>query len=51
MCGRARRRGLREAMKMSWVTPRSHGCIRIDNGPIVWMAQHLPQGTPVQIVG
>lgn len=30
---------------------RSHGCIRIDNGPIVWMAQHIPQGTPVQIVG
>ncbi len=30
---------------------RSHGCIRIDNGPIVWMAKHIPQGTPVQIVG
>ena len=30
---------------------RSHGCIRIDNSPIVWMAQHIPQGTPVQIVG
>jgi lipoprotein-anchoring transpeptidase ErfK/SrfK len=28
---------------------RSHGCIRIDNGPIEWMAAHLPQGTPVQI--
>jgi lipoprotein-anchoring transpeptidase ErfK/SrfK len=28
----------------------SHGCVRIDNGPITWMAHHLPQGTPVQIV-
>jgi lipoprotein-anchoring transpeptidase ErfK/SrfK len=27
----------------------SHGCIRIDNGPITWMAHHLPVGTPVQI--
>lgn len=30
---------------------RSHGCIRIDNAPIIWMAHHLPQGAPVQIVG
>jgi lipoprotein-anchoring transpeptidase ErfK/SrfK len=28
---------------------RSHGCIRIDNGLIVWMARHLPTGTPVEI--
>jgi lipoprotein-anchoring transpeptidase ErfK/SrfK len=28
---------------------RSHGCIRIDNGPIAWMARHLPRGTPVEI--
>jgi lipoprotein-anchoring transpeptidase ErfK/SrfK len=27
----------------------SHGCVRIDNAPITWMAHHLPQGTPVQI--
>ena len=27
----------------------SHGCIRIDNAPVTWMAQQLPQGTPVQI--
>ena len=27
----------------------SHGCIRIDNGPVTWMAHHLPQGTPVKI--
>jgi lipoprotein-anchoring transpeptidase ErfK/SrfK len=27
----------------------SHGCIRIDNSPITWMAHHLPQGTPVEI--
>ena len=27
----------------------SHGCIRIDNRPITWMAHHLPQGTPVEI--
>lgn len=30
---------------------RSHGCIRIDNGPIVWMAHHIPQGAPVLITG
>jgi lipoprotein-anchoring transpeptidase ErfK/SrfK len=28
---------------------RSHGCIRIENQPIVWMARHLPAGTPVDI--
>jgi lipoprotein-anchoring transpeptidase ErfK/SrfK len=27
----------------------SHGCIRIDNGPVTWMAHHLPQGTPAEI--
>jgi lipoprotein-anchoring transpeptidase ErfK/SrfK len=27
----------------------SHGCIRIDNAPITWMAHHVPPGTPVQI--
>ena len=30
---------------------RTHGCIRIDNGPIDWMAARLPQGAPVQITG
>jgi hypothetical protein len=30
---------------------RSHGCIRIDNAPIIWMAHHILQGTPVQITG
>jgi lipoprotein-anchoring transpeptidase ErfK/SrfK len=28
---------------------RSHGCIRIDNHHISWMAAHLPAGTPVRI--
>jgi lipoprotein-anchoring transpeptidase ErfK/SrfK len=28
---------------------RSHGCIRIDNRNVTWMATHLPPGTPVQI--
>jgi lipoprotein-anchoring transpeptidase ErfK/SrfK len=32
-------------------TAASHGCIRIDNDPITWMAQHLPAGTPVLITG
>lgn len=27
----------------------SHGCIRIDNGPITWIADHVPAGAPVQI--
>ncbi len=25
---------------------RSHGCIRIDNGPVTWMARTVPPGTP-----
>jgi hypothetical protein len=29
----------------------SHGCIRIQNSAINWMAAHIPQGTPVQITG
>jgi lipoprotein-anchoring transpeptidase ErfK/SrfK len=28
---------------------RSHGCIRIDNHHISWMAAHIPIGTPVRI--
>ncbi|MBV9796655.1 MAG: L,D-transpeptidase [Solirubrobacterales bacterium] len=28
---------------------RSHGCIRIDNGPIAWIAEHVPLGAPVEI--
>lgn len=27
----------------------SHGCIRVNNRPIRWMAGHLPAGTPVRI--
>lgn len=30
-------------------TAASHGCIRVDNGPIRWLAGHLPAGTPVRI--
>ena len=29
---------------------RSHGCIRVDDANIVWMARVVPLGTPVQIV-
>lgn len=29
----------------------SHGCIRVDNRPIRWMAGRLPAGTPVRITG
>jgi lipoprotein-anchoring transpeptidase ErfK/SrfK len=28
---------------------RSHGCIRIDNGPVTWIANHVPRGTPVDV--
>jgi lipoprotein-anchoring transpeptidase ErfK/SrfK len=28
---------------------RSHGCIRIANGNVAWMAKHIPPGTPVRI--
>ncbi|HEY4278997.1 MAG TPA: L,D-transpeptidase [Conexibacter sp.] len=28
---------------------RSHGCIRIDNRPVTWMATHIPAGTPVEV--
>jgi lipoprotein-anchoring transpeptidase ErfK/SrfK len=30
-------------------TARSHGCVRISNGPVTWMATRLPAGTPVQV--
>jgi lipoprotein-anchoring transpeptidase ErfK/SrfK len=29
---------------------RSHGCVRIDNGPVSWMARQIPPGTPVMTV-
>jgi lipoprotein-anchoring transpeptidase ErfK/SrfK len=29
----------------------SHGCIRIDNSAIVWMAKRIHAGTPVDVVG
>jgi len=28
---------------------RSHGCIRVNNRNISWMAKHIPPGTPVRI--
>jgi lipoprotein-anchoring transpeptidase ErfK/SrfK len=28
---------------------RSHGCIRVDNRDVSWMAQHVPVATPVRI--
>jgi lipoprotein-anchoring transpeptidase ErfK/SrfK len=28
---------------------RSHGCIRINNIPVTWIARHVPAGTPVKI--
>jgi lipoprotein-anchoring transpeptidase ErfK/SrfK len=30
-------------------TAASHGCIRIDNSPIDWLAAHVPVGTPVYV--
>jgi len=30
---------------------RSHGCVRVDNSQIAWLARTVPQGTPVQISG
>lgn len=30
---------------------RSHGCIRLDNSSVEWLAARVPQGTPVQIAG
>jgi lipoprotein-anchoring transpeptidase ErfK/SrfK len=32
-------------------TARSHGCIRISNGHVSWMARKVPAGTPVRIRG
>jgi hypothetical protein len=28
---------------------RSHGCIRVDNRHIAWLAAHVPAGAPVRI--
>jgi lipoprotein-anchoring transpeptidase ErfK/SrfK len=30
-------------------TARSHGCVRISNGPVNWLAVHVTAGTPVDI--
>jgi lipoprotein-anchoring transpeptidase ErfK/SrfK len=30
-------------------TARSHGCIRISNHPVRWLASHVPLGTPVRV--
>jgi len=30
---------------------RSHGCIRIANAAVRWMAAHVPAGTPVRVAG
>ncbi len=30
---------------------RSHGCIRVANSSVQWIAEHVPQGTPVLITG
>lgn len=32
-------------------TARSHGCIRISNGPVRWIARKVPRGTPIRITG
>lgn len=29
----------------------SHGCVRVDNDQIDWMAAHIQPGTPVDITG
>ena len=29
----------------------SHGCVRVDNDQIEWMAAHIQPGTPVDITG
>ncbi len=31
-------------------TAASHGCIRLDTRAIVWLADHIPPGTPVRIM-
>jgi lipoprotein-anchoring transpeptidase ErfK/SrfK len=31
-------------------TARSHGCIRVANRDISWMASHVPVGTPVDVL-
>jgi lipoprotein-anchoring transpeptidase ErfK/SrfK len=30
-------------------TARSHGCIRVNNADVSWMASHVPAGTPVDV--
>lgn len=32
-------------------TARSHGCIRISNGPVRWLARNVSRGTPVHTTG
>jgi hypothetical protein len=30
---------------------RSHGCVRLTNTAIAWIARHVPSGTPVRVAG
>jgi hypothetical protein len=30
---------------------RSHGCVRLANAAIAWIARHVPSGTPVRVAG
>ncbi len=32
-------------------TARSHGCVRLANSAIAWIATHVPLGTPVRVAG
>jgi lipoprotein-anchoring transpeptidase ErfK/SrfK len=38
-----------ESLKDPLGTARSHGCVRMPNWPVAWLARHVPQGTPVRI--
>jgi lipoprotein-anchoring transpeptidase ErfK/SrfK len=38
-----------ESLKDPLGSARSHGCVRVDNDQIAWMAAHVPAGTPVRI--
>lgn len=42
-------RGPRSRAEAPLGSAASHGCVRIDNAPIRWMAAHLIPGTPVRI--
>ena len=38
-----------DSLKDPLGTARSHGCVRVDNADVEWLARVVPRGTPVMV--